>query len=47
MDVLLGAGGVASGTAEWYSGRCLEYESSQGGSVLRRRNDLENSRVIL
>ena len=26
----------------WCSGRCSEHESSQGGSVLRKRNDLEN-----
>ena len=31
VNVLLGVGGVASGTAGWCSGRCSEYESSRGG----------------
>ena len=30
VDVLLGAGGVASGTAGWCSGRCSEYGTSRG-----------------
>jgi len=36
VDVLLEAGGVASGTTGWCSGRYSEYVSSRGGGVLGR-----------
>jgi len=40
VGVSLGAGGVASGTVGWCSGRRLEYGSSREDGVFGRRNNL-------
>jgi len=47
MGVLLGAGGIVSGTAGWCSRRCSGYVSSRGGGVPGRRSDLGNGCVVL